>query len=226
MSHTLIISMDVADRDRSEFEHWLRSSFLNPSGVPGLDEQAACFRGIRVETRFRTYLPTPSYFAIFTLTDDPARIVATKEFAEWWAAGIAARFGWIQKQHWVVASLVTGPPLPLGTATRALITQVHLPPAYQDGWGQWYDEVHIPQSRQVPGLFEAENRRFSAIDLVTSRWNCVARPQFTHFVPIRDEADIALATATPEYLALMADTQARWAGTMESACSTICERFQ
>lgn len=225
MNHALIVCFDVADEDCPEFEGWLRSSFLAPSQVRGLGATPTCFRSLRVETLFRTYLPSPSYITFFELLDDPTEIFSSEGFFNWWTEAVRSRFGWVLKQNWVAAKLETGPPPPFDYS-RALVTQVHLPPAHQDGWAKWYDEVHIPQSQKVPGFFRAENRRFSSIDVQTPQWHCTARPSSTHFVPICDGADIVKAASLPQYLDLMADTQARWAGTMESATSTICERFQ
>lgn len=225
MNYALIVSIDIADEHRPQFEAWLRSSFLDPSKLPGFGADPACFRGVRVETRYRTYIPSPSYLVIFDLLDEPAKVFGSDEFFEWWTEGVRARFGWVQRQNWIAAQLVAGPPPPFD-CNRALITQVDLPLLHQNGWARWYDEVHIPQSQKVPDFFRAENRRFSAIDLKTPRWHCAPHPSFVHFVPIKDGADILRVSALPEYLDLMVDTQARWAGTMQSAVSTICERFQ
>lgn len=225
MTYSLIVSVDVLTQHRPAFEEWLRSSFLTVTGVPGVAADPVCFRGMRVETRYRTYQPTPSYIVIFQLEDDPAEVTGAKAFSDWWTKGVAARFEWVEKQSWVVAELVAGPPPPFDYS-RVLFTQVDLRPAHQSGWARWYDEVHIPQSRLVPGMFRAENRRFAAVEVATARWHCSAKPSFIHLVPIEDSADIVQGAATPEFLALIADTQAQWAGALESAASTLCERFR
>lgn len=220
----LIVTFDVSEQHQPAFQGWLRAFFLQPPQGMGLRANPHCFRGLQVETRMRTYLPSPSYVVLFPFEADPSEVLQSEAFLKWWTKGIKDRFGWIIKQNWILAELAHGPATPID-CTRALITQVDLPEAHRNNWGAWYDEVHIPQSRSVPDFFRAENRRFTAREIATKDWSCAPTPSSVHFVPIIDGADVVSSAATDEYLDLMVDTQARWAGVIRTASSTICESF-
>jgi hypothetical protein len=220
-----IVRIDALAEHRESLLEWIVTEHLPGIGaIPGLAEGAACYRAVETPTAVRAYPGNPEFTVVYPLEHDVdvVALVNSKRFLDWWLEAVSARFLWTANHRWVVCEQKLGPETAFSEA-RILFSEVDVAPGHEDSWGPWYARWHVPDALAVPGLFGDALRRFESIDIVGERWHCSAVPRYMQLLPIRPGADVMACTATDEFLALAADTQAMWGGALRFL-STICER--
>lgn len=227
MSEFIVARIDAAPDRKDEFERWLHDHHLpSATDLAGLDSTPLVYQAQLVETAIRTYRPTPEYTIFYPVAGAGTvhELAMSTPFLEWWAQAITERFTFVAAHDWVACRRVYGPQGALG-GSRALLTQVHVASGHESDWARWYRDRHVPDANAVPGFFAGPMWQFEAFDVNTEGWHVSPRPRFTHLLPINDDADWLQATASPEFLALAADTQTTWAGAVEHVVSNLCIRI-
>lgn len=227
MSEHIVVRLDLLADQRTHFERWLRDRHLpSVADVPGLAHAPVVYRAHLVETRIRTYRPSPEITIVYPLEHGTTvhELAASRSFLDWWAGTITDRFTRVAAHDWVACRRVHGPADPIA-GDRVLLTQVHVAAGHESGWARWYRERHVPDAEAVPGFFAGPMWQLESFDVNTTGWHVAARPRFTHVLPLTDAADWVAGPETPEFLALASDTQTTWGGAVEHVVSNLCERI-
>jgi hypothetical protein len=225
MLSIMLVRFNLGDQHLENFLPWYDQVHRQEAlAVPGITSQRL-YEAVYCEGRIWTYQPVPRFTLLSHLSNDVPllEIFESSEFLHWWTSSVLTWSEWTADARWTVCRQVVGPVGPVAY-DRLLLTQEDVSLGHEEAWTTWYDTKHITDAAAVPGEFGADYRRFTALDVATSRWRCAAKPMFSHIFEVRPDIDLETVMTTPEFETMAADTMANWSAVLENAVSTMCKR--